>query len=300
MAQALVSEWIYKFGVPAHIHSDQGRNFELNIQQLCVLYGIEKSRTIPYHPAGNGQCERFNHTLHNFLRALPVSRKWDWHSCLPRVLYSYNTTPHQSTGESLFYLMFRQGPRLPVDFLLGKVQDPVGGEVHEWMHGHQTQLQLAFEGAQERLKVAAKCRKKNYYRHVRDAPLEVGQWVWLRDDGDLFVLRPETSGSLQLCELGLQQTTPRLLLPPLCSASAESEPIGAPSTVAAELPSVSLTVPPISYPGGSGLRRSTRSTADQHPNIHCLPRPVGDLASGAANPPGSVSNAVTELFRPWS
>lgn len=54
VAQALVSQWFYKFSVPARIHSDQGRNFESSlIQQLCGLYWVEKSRTTPYHYAGN-------------------------------------------------------------------------------------------------------------------------------------------------------------------------------------------------------------------------------------------------------
>ncbi|KAI3362646.1 hypothetical protein L3Q82_001630 [Scortum barcoo] len=57
VAMVLVSEWFYKFGVPARLHSDQGRNFESSlIQQLCNLYGIAKSRTTPYHPAGN-ECD---------------------------------------------------------------------------------------------------------------------------------------------------------------------------------------------------------------------------------------------------
>ena len=122
-----------------------------------------------------------NWTLHNLLRTLPVSRKRDWNSCLPHVLYSYNTTPQQSTGESPFFLMVGQEPRLPVDFLLGRVQDPVGGAIHEWIQEHQTHLQIAFEGARQRLRVAAERRKRSQDQHVRDTPLKEGQLVLLRD-----------------------------------------------------------------------------------------------------------------------
>lgn len=128
VADVLLNEWFFKFGIPGRIHSDQGQNFEsVLIQHLCHLYGVGKSRTTPYHPAGNGQCERFNHTLHNLLRTLPATRKRDWASCLPQVLFCYNT-PHQGTGESPFLLMFGQEPSFPIDFLLGHVQDPVPGE----------------------------------------------------------------------------------------------------------------------------------------------------------------------------
>lgn len=184
VAQVLVNEWFYKFGVPGRIHSDQGRNFEsCLIQQLCSLYGIEKSRTTPYHPAGNGQCERFNRTLHNLLRTLPTSRKRDWVSCLPQVLFSYNTTPHQATGESPHFLMFGQEPRLPVDFLLGGVSNLVQGGVHDWIMEHQARLQVAFNGAQDRLRIMAERRKGYFDSRVREIPLEVNQMVLLRECG---------------------------------------------------------------------------------------------------------------------
>lgn len=177
-------EWFSGFGVPARIHSDQGQSFKSSlIQQLCAFYGIKKSRTTPYHPSGNGQCERFNRTLHDLLRTLPVSWKRDWTSCLPQVVYAYNTTPHQATGESPFLLMFGQEQRLPVDFLLGRVQDPVGGYVHKWVQEHQTRLQMAFEGARDRLKAAAERRKTNHDQRVREVPLKEGQLVWLRNVG---------------------------------------------------------------------------------------------------------------------
>ncbi|KAB5565315.1 hypothetical protein PHYPO_G00239730 [Pangasianodon hypophthalmus] len=119
------------------------------------MYGIQKSHTTPYHPAGNGQCERFNRTLHNLLRTLPVSRKRDWAACLPQEVFCYNTTPHQTTGESPHLLMFGQDPQLPVDFLLGRVREPVGGRVCDWIQEHQARLQTAFDGARERLAAAA-------------------------------------------------------------------------------------------------------------------------------------------------
>ena len=184
VAQVLVTEWFSKFGVPTRIHSDQGRNFESAlIQQLCGLYNIEKSRTTPYHPAGNGQCERFNRTLHDLLRTLPPSRKREWHSCLPQILYAYNTTPHQSTGESPFFLMFGREAKLPVDFLLGRVQDPVDGTISDWVREHQTRLHLAFEGVRDRLRETAQRRKENHDQSVRSEPLMVGQPVWLKEFG---------------------------------------------------------------------------------------------------------------------
>lgn len=182
VALALTNEWFYKFGVPSRIHSDQGRCFESALlHQLCHLYGVEKSRTTPYHPAGNGQCERFNRTLHNLLRTLPLPRKQDWASCLPQVLYSYNTTPHQSTGESPFFLMFGREPKLPIDFVLGQVQDPVAGDVQDWVREHGFRLRVAFAGARERLEAAAGRRKERHDLRVRDAPLQIGQLVHLRD-----------------------------------------------------------------------------------------------------------------------
>ncbi len=184
VARVLVEEWFFKYGVLGRIHSDQGRNFESNlIQQLCSLYKVGRSRSSPYHPAGNGQCERFNRTLHNLLRTLPTDRKRDWASCLAHVLFCYNTTPHQATGESPFFLMFGQEPKLPIDFLLGQIQTPVGGQVHRWIEDHQARLQVAIEGARERLQVAAGRRKVGHDQRVRELPLSEGQLVYLQDYG---------------------------------------------------------------------------------------------------------------------
>lgn len=83
-------------------------------------------------------------------------------------------------GESPFFLIFGQEPRLPVDFLLGRDQDPVPGKVQDWVAEHQAMLKVAFEGANEWLLATAGRRKERHYQRVHDAPFGVGYLVYLR------------------------------------------------------------------------------------------------------------------------
>ena len=68
VAQALMSEWICRYGAPESIHTDQGRNFESNLfSELCSLLDIHKTRTTPYYPQSDGLVERLNRTLRQLL-----------------------------------------------------------------------------------------------------------------------------------------------------------------------------------------------------------------------------------------
>lgn len=72
--------------------------------------------------------------------------------------------------------------------------------------------------------------------------------------------------------------------------------------VTSDLPSAHFVVSPTSNSDDSTLsvRRTARSTAGQHSNVHRLPRSVGEVARGPVNPPAPVLNAVSAFFRPWS
>ena len=178
-AKSLVHEWFLKYGVPERIHSDQGRNFEAKLmQELYGMYGIQKTRTTPFHPQGNGQCERFNRTLHDLLRTLQPEEKPDWPRHLPELLQCYNCTPHSSTGFTPFYLMFLREPRLPVDALLGGGEDDTVGN---WVTAHRQRLAEAYSKVNEHLEQSRLKRKKRYDENVKEIPLDVGDHVYIRD-----------------------------------------------------------------------------------------------------------------------
>ena len=69
VAKILVEKWFSAFGIPARIHSDQGRSFDNEIiSHLCKMYGVRQSLTTPYNLHGNSQCEWFNSTLFGLCR----------------------------------------------------------------------------------------------------------------------------------------------------------------------------------------------------------------------------------------
>ena len=74
-------------------------NYTLEAFEIC------KSRTIPYHPQGDGMVERLNRTLLQMLRAY-VSKSSDWELHPPLVLLAYRSAVHPSTGFSPFELTF--------------------------------------------------------------------------------------------------------------------------------------------------------------------------------------------------
>ena len=117
-AWVLYNEYFSVFGFPQRLMSDQGTGFTSKVMAaMCSLLGIEKIRTTPYHPQSNGSAERVHQMLRRMIGKLDPEKCQKWPVHLGSVLIAYNATQSLVTGYSLYYLMFGQRPRLPIDLL---------------------------------------------------------------------------------------------------------------------------------------------------------------------------------------
>ncbi len=180
VAKILWKDFIQHYGFPVRIHADQGRNFESNlIKELCKVCGVKKSRTTPYHPQGNGQTERFNHTLLNMLGTLETNQKQDWKQHVGAMTHAYNATRHESTGYAPFLLMFGRHPNLPIDLMFGlnpsDNEDPPSYD--DFVIKLRDNLQSAYKIANEVKEKAKSKQKRLYDRNTTEASLRQGDRV---------------------------------------------------------------------------------------------------------------------------
>jgi len=121
VARALDDRVFSYFGLPERIHTDQGSQFEGNLmKELCKIWGVNKSRTTPYHPQGNGMVERGNKDLGDSLRSLLLGGcHLDWDLLLPHIMRGIRAHPHTVVGETPNYLMLGREVRLPDQLVFG-------------------------------------------------------------------------------------------------------------------------------------------------------------------------------------
>ena len=182
-ARILRDNFICHYGFPERFISDQGRNFESDlIKELCKIAGVKKVHTTPYHPQGNGQCERFNSTLCNMLGTLSEEEKSDWKSHLGCMTHAYNCTKHASTTYSPYYLMFGRHPRLPIDieFGLNKPNSSDNSSKSRYIQKLRRRLNYAFQKASKYSDQQAKKYKQGYDKSVKGPQLHENNLVLVK------------------------------------------------------------------------------------------------------------------------
>ena len=180
VAEALVNNFVCRFGVPLIIHSDQGRNFESRVfSEMCQLLGIHKTRTTPLHPQSDGMVERFNRTIEDQLSKFVDDNQRDWDTHIPLLLMAYRTAVHETTGCTPAQLMMGRDLRLPIDLLIGRPEDEEAHHTSTYAEELQSSVELVHNFARSHMQLKTDSVKERYDLASHGGQLKVGDPVWL-------------------------------------------------------------------------------------------------------------------------
>ena len=128
VAKSFVNKWIYLFGAPDQLLTDNGVQFTSEvITAVEQIMGIQSLFTTVYHPECNGLIERFHGFLKEKLKIAALERNLDyfdtddWDRFIPSIVHAYNITPSTVTKHAPYQLLFGRQPQLPLR--LGKIRE---------------------------------------------------------------------------------------------------------------------------------------------------------------------------------
>jgi hypothetical protein len=173
----LYLRYVFKHhGLPTDIVSDRGTQFVSRFsKRLYDLCGIKHNKSTAYHPQSDGQTERVNQVLEQYLRIFCDYQQDDWFDLLPLAEFSYNNAQHASTLMSPFFANYGFNPRcsLQVSGPTDPAQNPAAEDLI-------ARIKTIHQQLNENL-TAAQAKYKEYYDvHVKEAPpFAIGDLVWL-------------------------------------------------------------------------------------------------------------------------
>ena len=99
-------------GLPDEIISDRGPQFIAKFwTHLLESLGISRKLSSSYHPQTDGQTERTNQTLEQYLHCFINYQQDDWMDFLHMAEFAYNNSIHSSTGFTPFFANTGYHPR---------------------------------------------------------------------------------------------------------------------------------------------------------------------------------------------
>lgn len=172
LAEAFITHVFKLHGLPDTIISDRGTTFMSQFwTSVLDQLQITPSPSTAFHPQTDGQVERINALLEDYLRHY-VSLKQDyWAFCLPIAEFSYNNAPSTSTKFSPFFAVHGFHPRF--NSLVASSGVPAADAFIEHLQNIQTTLIENLTKAKE-----ARSRFYNKGRRV-DVLYQPGDLVWL-------------------------------------------------------------------------------------------------------------------------
>jgi transposase InsO family protein len=174
LADALLREVVRLHGVPKSIVSDRGPILTSKFwSSFCYYLGIRRGLSTAYHPQTDGQTERQNQTLEQYLRIYCNYEQDDWARLLSLAEFAYNDSEHAVTGASPFQLNYVRDPqRIAWPERAQEGNAPRAEAQAERMLNLQRELR-------DRLEKAKADQARYYNRGHKDLSLAIGDMVYL-------------------------------------------------------------------------------------------------------------------------
>ena len=188
-AQALVAQWIARFGIPMDMSSDRGSQFTSQLwASISTLLGTKLHHTTAYHPQSNGLVERFHRHLKSALRARLSGPNWV--DELPWVLLGIRTAPKEDVGCSSAELVYGSPLTVPGDFIANQ--------------GHQSDHSFQLQRLRDQVGSLAPIPTSRHGAAPVSVPADLQQakFVFIRRDAHRTSLQRPYEGPFRVIETG--------------------------------------------------------------------------------------------------
>ena len=116
LASAFISRVYCLHGAPDSIVSDRGTQFIAEFwKQLSDRLGVRLRHSSAFHPETDGQTERVNAGVEQYLRAFMNFHQDDWVDWLPLAEFAANNVVSETTGVSPFFANYGFHPQLGIE-----------------------------------------------------------------------------------------------------------------------------------------------------------------------------------------
>ena len=147
-------------GLPESVISDRGPQFAAEItKKLNKMLGIETKLSTAYHPETDGQTERTNQELEQYLRMYVNYRQNNWVEWLATAEFVFNNKVHTVTKRSLFQVNYEREPRMGFDIRKKGKNEKAEEFVKEMKERHE-EARAALVKSQEEMKRQADRNRK--------------------------------------------------------------------------------------------------------------------------------------------
>ena len=173
LARMFFEHVICKHGVPDNIITDRGTQFTSRFwNRVCSHMSINHRLSTAFHPQTDGQTERQNQTMEQYLRAFCNYEQDNWVELLPLAEFAYNNSVPASTRMTPFWAVYHRHPEM-------QFKTPKASSLKS-----ETEADVLLEGLEETHRVLRENlleaqEKQTKYAGGKEITFEVGDRVWL-------------------------------------------------------------------------------------------------------------------------